>query len=180
MKEENIIALIAQGEEKALRTLIDLYKARLFSYAYGLLQNYEDAEEAVAETFYQVWKSAKNFRGNSRVSTWLFGVCRNVIRNMQRKKMREIKTLELMEDDAVVEEFVEPVDVDLIKRALTCLSPAHREVLHLAFYEDLSYEEIASILNIPVNTVKTRVFYAKKKLFECIEELRNEEHKTSL
>ncbi len=174
MQEQELIKQIAKGDEKALRTLILMYNSRLFSYAYGILQNYEDAEEAVAETFYQVWRSAKKYRGESRVSTWLFGVCRNVIRNMIRKNKRHPNMLEIREEDAVIEEEAQPVEVELISKAIEKLPPIHREVLHLAYYEEMPYEEIAKILDIPVNTVKTRVFNARKKLLRIIEEMKNE------
>jgi RNA polymerase sigma-70 factor (ECF subfamily) len=180
MREEEIIAQIAEGREEALKKLILMYNSRLFSYAYGLLQNYEDAEEAVAETFFQVWRSARNFKGGSKVSTWLFGVCRNVIRNMLRKKMKELKTLELMERDAVSEELPIPEDVHMVRRALEALPPTHREVLHLVFYEELPYEEVAKVLGIPLNTVKTRVFYAKRRLLEAIKEVSGEGYKGGL
>ncbi|RME13154.1 MAG: RNA polymerase sigma factor, partial [Aquificota bacterium] len=174
MREEELIARIARGDQQALKTLILMYNSRLFSYAYGILQNYEDAEEAVAETFYQIWRSARNFRGDSRVSTWLFGICRNVIRNMLRKNRRHPFMLEIREEDAVVEEEIEPMEVELIAKALDRLPAIHREVLHLAYYEDMPYEEIARVLGVPVNTVKTRVFNAKKKLLKAMEELKNE------
>lgn len=145
------------------------------------MRDYEDAQEAVSETFFQVWRSAKNFRGDSKVSTWLFGITRNVIRNMLRKRTKEVKTVEIMEHDAVYENDPwEPEDVGVLKKALELFPPAHREVLHLAFYEELSYEEIAQLLKLPLGTVKTRVFYAKKKLLELIKEIRDEELKKSL
>ncbi len=179
MREEDLIFKVAKGDQQALRTLILLYNSRLFSYAYGILQNYEDAEEAVAETFYQIWRSARNYRGDSRASTWIFGVCRNVIRNMLRKNKRHPFMFEIREEDAVVEEEVEPMEVELVVKALDRLPPIHREVLHLAYYEDMPYEEIAKVLGVPLNTVKTRVFNAKKKLLRTIEELKND-HKESL
>ncbi len=177
MRDEELIKEIAKGNEKALKELMNLYRSRLFFYAYGILQNYEDAEEAVSETFYQVWRSAKSFRGGAKVSTWLFGITRNVSRNMLRKRLREPKTLEIMEQDALLDDtHLEGEDIQLIKEALEKLPPTHREVLHLAFYEDFSYEEIANILGVPLGTVKTRVFHAKRKLLEVI----NEELKKSL
>ncbi|SNZ12122.1 RNA polymerase sigma factor [Hydrogenobacter hydrogenophilus] len=180
MSDTQLIKRIAKGDQEALRELINIYKARLFYYAYGILRDYEDAQEAVSETFFQVWRSAKNFRGDSKVSTWLFGITRNVMRNMLRKRTKEVKTVEIMEHDAVYENDPwEPEDVEVLKKALERLSPAHREVLHLAFYEELSYEEISQVLGVPVGTVKTRVFYAKKKLLELIKEIRDEELKKS-
>lgn len=174
MKEEELIKEIAKGKEDALRTFIKLYERRVFMYAYSVLQNYEDAEEATSETFFQVWRSAKNFEGRSKVSSWVFGIARHVCMGMLRKKLKHPPTLELFETDAVVEEEDAQLDIELLRKALELLPPHHREVLHLAYYEELPYEEIAQILRIPLNTVKTRVHYAKKKLLEVVRELSGE------
>ncbi len=179
MNESTLIEEIAKGNEKALKKLIDLYKDRVFAYTYSLLQNYEDSEEATAETFFQIWKSAKRFKGNSKVSTWIFGVARNVCMNFIRKRKRHPLTYEINERDAVYEDVELDEDVEILRKAIEELPPLHREVIHLAFYEDLPYSEIAKILNIPENTVKTRVFHAKKKLKEIVRRLKNEDQKSS-
>ncbi|NPA41533.1 MAG: sigma-70 family RNA polymerase sigma factor [Aquificae bacterium] len=173
MDEVALIRGVAKGDEEALKKLIRLYKDRVFLYVYGLLRNYEDSEEATAETFFQIWRSAKKFKGFSKPSTWIFGVARNVAMNILRKRRKEFKTFELEDWDSPVEDVEVPENVELLRRAIEMLSPAHREVIHLAFYEDMSYSEIAEVLGIPENTVKTRVFHAKKKLRDLVKELEN-------
>lgn len=167
---EDIINSIAKGDEKALRELIMRMQARLYTYCFSLVGDEEDAEELTSEVFFQVWKSAKNFRGQSKASTWLFGIARNLCMNHLRKK--RIKFLEIKEWDAVYDPEEEELNYDpeLLKKAMEKLSPLHREVLYLAYYEDMSYNEIAKLLDIPENTVKTRVFNAKKKLRELIQD----------
>lgn len=166
---EELIRKIARGEEKALRELIRAMQGRVYAYCLSLVACQEDAEELTLEVFYQVWRSAKSFKGQSRATTWLFGIARNLCMNHLRKK--RVQFIELMEGDAVYnpEEEEPDYDPEAIRRAMERLSPAHREVLYLAFYEELSYGEIASLLGIPENTVKTRVFHAKKKLKELLE-----------
>ncbi len=174
MEEISLIREIANGNEKALKKLIRLYRDRIFLYTYGILQNYEDSEEATAEVFFQVWRSAKKFKGMSKVSTWLFGIARNVSMNVLRKRRRRFQTIEIMDHDAVWEEIEIEEDVELLRRAIEKLPPPHKEVIHLAFYEELPYSDIAQIIGVPENTVKTRVFYAKKKLKELVERLKVE------
>lgn len=166
---EDIINSIAKGDEKALKELIMRMQARVYTYCFSLVGNEEDAEELTSEVFFQVWKSAKNFRGQSKATTWLFGIARNLCMNHLRK--RKIKFLEITEWDAVYDPNEEEHDYDpeLLKKAMEKLSPLHREVLYLAYYEDMSYHEIAKLLDIPENTVKTRIFNAKKKLRELIQ-----------
>ncbi len=176
MDDAELIHRIANGDEEALKRLIKLYKDRVFLYVYGLLQNYEDSEEVTVETFYQIWRSARNFKGYSKVSTWIFGIARNLVMKTLRRKKRELLvfSLEDREDSVSDEEVSLPEHAEILKMALEKLSPAQREVMHLAFYEELPYSEIAKIMGIPESTVKTRVFYAKKKLKEIVKELLDE------
>ncbi len=165
---EELIKAIARGEEKALRELIRLMQGRVYAYCYSLLGQEEDAEEITSEVFFQVWRSAKKFRGDSKATTWIFGIARNLCLNHLRRK--KLQFMELLETDAVYEPEEEPeYDPELVKKAMEKLSPLHREVLYLAYYEELPYSKIAEILGIPENTVKTRVFNAKRKLKEIIE-----------
>ncbi len=165
---EELIKAIARGEEKALRELIRLMQGRVYAYCYSLLGQEEDAEEITSEVFFQVWRSAKKFRGDSKATTWIFGIARNLCLNHLRKK--KLQFMELLETDAVYEPEEEPeYDPELVKKAMEKLSPLHREVLYLAYYEELPYSKIAEILGTPENTVKTRVFNAKRKLKEIIE-----------
>lgn len=165
---EELIKAIARGEEKALRELIRLMQGRVYAYCYSFLGQEEDAEEITSEVFFQVWRSAKKFRGDSKATTWIFGIARNLCLNHLRRK--KLQFMELLETDAVYEPEEEPeYDPELVKKAMEKLSPLHREVLYLAYYEELPYSKIAEILGIPENTVKTRVFNAKRKLKEIIE-----------
>lgn len=177
MDEGNLIKRIADGDEEALKKLIRLYRDRVFLYVYGLTGNYEDSEEITAETFFQIWRSAKNFKGLSKPSTWIFGIARNLTMNLLRKRRRELQAYELEDRDFPVQDEELPQNVELLRAAIERLSPIHREVIHLAFYEELSYSEIAKVLGVPENTVKTRVFYAKKKLKEIVRELEGEHKK---
>jgi len=174
MDGTSLIKKIADGDEEALKKLIKIYRNRIFLYVYGLVGNYEDSEEVTAETFFQIWRSAKNFKGLSRPSTWIFGIARNLTMNLLRKKRRELLTYELEDRDIAVSDEDLPQNIELLRIAVEKLSPLHREVIHLAFYEELPYSEIAKILGIPENTVKTRVFHAKKKLKEIVKELEGE------
>ncbi len=165
---EELIRAIARGEEKALRELIRRMQGRVYAYCYSLVGCQEDAEELTSEVFFQVWRSAKKFRGDSKATTWIFGIARNLCLNHLRK--RKIQFMELLEADAVCEPEEEPeCDPELIKRAMERLSPLHREVLYLAYYEELPYSSIGELLGIPESTVKTRVFNAKRRLREIIE-----------
>lgn len=167
---EELLRRVARGEERALVELIRLMQGRVFAYCYSLVGSYEDAEELTSEAFFQVWRGAKNYRGESKASTWILGIARNLCMNFLKK--RRVQFLQIMEHDAPYhpEEEEPEYDPKSVQRAMERLNPIHREVLYLVFYEELSYGEISRLLGVPENTVKTRVFNAKRKLREILED----------
>jgi len=119
------------------------------------------------------WKGAASFRGESRASTWLFGIAHHKALNELRRKQPVTvdveKAIEVAAAGEGPEEVVQRRSVEQsVRGALQQLSPEHRAVVELTFYQGLSYEEIAGIMQCPVNTVKTRMFYARKKLQEVL------------
>jgi len=172
--ERELIAKIAKKDQNAFQTFFYIYKNRLYYYFYKLLENQEDAEELTMETFFRIYRNAGTFRGESKVSSWVFGIARRVCLEHLKEKNRSIKTLEIYEGDAVSEGSPINEDVELVRKAIEKLAPYEREVLFLAYYEELPYEDIAKVLDIPVGTVKSRVFNAKAKLKRIIEEMSHE------
>jgi RNA polymerase sigma-70 factor (ECF subfamily) len=169
--ERELIAKIAKKDQNAFQTFFYIYKNRLYYYFYKLLENQEDAEELTMETFFRIYRNAGTFRGESKVSSWVFGIARRVCLEHLKEKNKSIKTLELYEGDAVSEGSPINENVELVRKAIEKLAPQEREVLFLAYYEELPYEDIAKVLDIPVGTVKSRVFNAKAKLKKIIEEM---------
>jgi RNA polymerase sigma-70 factor (ECF subfamily) len=140
------------------------------------------AEEVAGDTMMAVWRGASTFGGNSRVSTWMFGIARHKALDALRrigKHQCEVdieRAADLPDSASTALDGVQRIQVaSLTQRALNTLSRDHQEVLRLVFYEALPYGEIASLLSIPVNTVKTRVYYAKRELKQQLERLGQQE-----
>ncbi len=166
-REEELLTQAGQGDKEAFTELFQALHKRIYFYLLHLLGDENRAEEVTAETFAEVWRCASRFEGRSKASTWIMGIARNIAyKQMQRWRNDHDDLEEHYElSDAGSQRFVAMLErQDLLKKGLAALSPKHREVLILAFYEELSYEEISKMLGIPVNTVKTRVFHAKKAL----------------
>ncbi len=167
-----LMASIAEGSSAHYEILYDRYATKTFHYIKTLVNEDSVAEDVAAEAMITVWKQAHTFRRESRVSTWIFGIARHkaldALRKVVRHEQRTVSSDELLTLADPDESPVETIDREqtgaATQRALTKLSKEHQEVLRLAFYEELPYEEMATILEIPVNTVKTRVFYAKQQL----------------
>jgi RNA polymerase sigma-70 factor (ECF subfamily) len=167
------IRSIASGDRSAFERLYHQYQKRVFGYLYRLVGKADIAEELTNDVMLEVWKGAARFKGESKVSTWIFGIARfraiSLLRRTKPELLEIEKTGPLMdphelEDEVLVKESMRKE----VREALMRLSQQHREVIELTFYQEFSYPEIAAILDCPVNTVKTRMFYARKELRQLL------------
>lgn len=165
-----LLRAIAGGDAEALAELYRRLESSIYAFAMSRLGDREHAAEVLHEAMLEVWRRAGTFRGRSRPLTWILGIARHKIFDAQRRSKRwrpEPSPDEDVADTSAPVPF-ERVDRnerrDAVRGALAALSNDHREVIHLAFYQDLSYPEISRLLDIPEGTVKTRVFHAKKAM----------------
>ncbi|HDL85013.1 MAG TPA: RNA polymerase sigma factor [Candidatus Acetothermia bacterium] len=164
--EREWLARVARKDEASFQRLYEEFATRIFRYALTLLRDHHLAEEVVQETMITVWSKASTYAGNSRVSTWIFGIARHKaydILNGEKKAGRATESRAIMDDPAPAIERQERVHA-----AMKGLPPDQREIVFLTFYENLSYKAIANLLEIPEGTVKSRMYHAKKKLAEAL------------
>jgi RNA polymerase sigma-70 factor (ECF subfamily) len=167
--ERLLVERIGAGDKRAFASLFGVYGPRVFRYAARLIGDSGRAEEVTNDTMMEVWKSAARFEGRSSVSTWIIGIARHLALNAIRGKkyaMVDVDTTpDLFADDAPAEAAHDHERLkQTLRTALGRLSPEHRDVIELTFFHGHSYEEIAAIVGCPENTVKTRMFHAKKQL----------------
>ena len=173
--ETELIARIAEGDRKAFEELYYIYHRRLARFLTRLTRRYDIAEEVVNDTFWVVWRKAKSFRGDSQPSTWILGIAYRKARNAFRSSARlAAKNLQA--------EFLPPTDEepsgteelrDWLTRALAELPVEQRLAVELCYELGHSCQEIATIMDCPVNTVKTRLFHARAKLQRLLPQLAN-------
>jgi RNA polymerase sigma-70 factor (ECF subfamily) len=171
--DEALIAQIAKGDKLALKLLYGRHHVKVYRFALRLMNDEAAAEDVVSDVFLAVWRRAGRFEGRAQVSTWLFGIARHKVLSLLRKRTSDPL------DDEVAESIEDPADNPevtmqkeqrrmLLQDCLTQLSATHREIVDLVYYHGKKIEEAASILGVPLNTVKTRMFYARKRLGELI------------
>lgn len=171
--DEALLDLIARGDKHALQVLLSRHNIRIYRFVLRFLNDEGAAEDVVSEVFIDVWRQAERFEQRSQVSTWLLAIARNKALSVLRRRSTEAL-------DAEVAEFIEdPADnpevtmqkkqqSSVLQGCLMQLSPAHREIVDLVYYHEKSIEEVAEIVGVPANTVKTRMFYARKRIGELM------------
>ena len=165
-----MLARVADGDRLAFERLYALYAPRLFAFVIRMVSDRERTEEVVNDVLFEVWRRAGTFRGEARVSTWIFGIAHHRALNALR-----VAGPRFVEDSNALEQLPDPkpgpgetlaarqYHARLVE-AIRQLSPEHREVLELTLQHGFSCDEIAAIVGCPVGTVKTRMFHARGRL----------------
>jgi RNA polymerase sigma-70 factor (ECF subfamily) len=173
--DEGLIRRTAAGDKAAMRALFTHHHVRVYRFVLRLVGNPALAEDLVSETLLDVWRQAGTFDARSAVTTWLLSIARfKALSALRRRSDEELddKAATAVRDPADDPEvMIQKKDKSEILRAcLAGLSRPHRDVIDLAYYHEKSIEEIAEIVRIPVNTVKTRMFYARNCLSALLTE----------
>jgi RNA polymerase sigma-70 factor, ECF subfamily len=171
--DEVLIGRIANGDRLAMQVLYARYHVRIFRFVVRMVRDESTAEDLISEVFLDVWRQAGRFEGRSAVSTWMLSIARfKALSALRRRPEQEL-------DDQVAEAIEDTADDPhtalekkdkgaILRKCLTGLSAEHREIIDLVYYHEKSVEEVAEIVGIPENTVKTRMFYARKRLAELL------------
>ena len=171
--DETLIARIAAGDRLAMQTLFARHRTAVYRWLLRFVGNEAVAEDLLSDVFLDVWRQADRFQARSSVSTWLLAVAR--FKALSARRIR--KDAEL--DETIEATVADPADnpevmlekknrEELVRAALNNLSPEHKEVIDLVYYHEKSVDECAQILGVPSGTVKTRMFYARKKVKEMV------------
>jgi RNA polymerase sigma-70 factor, ECF subfamily len=171
--DEALIGRIATGDKVAMQVLFARHHVRVYRFVLRLVRDQTQAEDLISEVFLDVWRQAGRFEARSAVSTWLLAIARyKALSALRRRPDEELdeETAAAIEDPGDdPETALEKKDKgEILRKCLTALSPEHREIIDLVYYHEKSVEEVAEIVGIPENTVKTRMFYARKRLAELL------------
>lgn len=169
-----LLRRVAAKDKKAFEALYHLYYRRLFAYLFKVMRRADLVEEVLNDVMLAIWSHAASFDGRSRPSTWIFGIA-------YHKALKALARRPAPAETGNEEQAPEPMDGDepesllarrelagVLGRALHELSPEQRAVVELTYFYGRSYQEIAEIVGCPVNTVKTRMFHARRRLKELL------------
>jgi RNA polymerase sigma-70 factor, ECF subfamily len=173
--DENLLNRIGAGDKLAMQTLFARHRTFVYRWLLGFVNNETLVEDLLSEVFFEVWRQADRFEGRSSVSTWLMSIARfKALSALCRREDLEL-------GEGIENSVADPADdpeaalqekrrSELLRRALSRLSSEHRKIIDLVYYHEKSVAECADILGIPAATVKTRMFYARKKLAELVKD----------
>jgi RNA polymerase sigma-70 factor (ECF subfamily) len=171
--DEVLIGRIAGGDTLAMQVLFARHHLKVYRFVLRLVRDQALAEDLISEVFLDVWQQAERFEGRSAATTWLLAIARYKALSALRRRP------ELELDEQRAQAIEDPSDDPekstqkknkgaILRRCLAALSAEHLEIIDLVYYHEKSVEEVARIVGIPENTVKTRMFYARKRLSELL------------
>jgi RNA polymerase sigma-70 factor, ECF subfamily len=164
---------VADGDKLAIQVLFSRHKVRVFRFVRRMVKDEALAEDIVSDVFFDVWRNAGQFKGNSQVATWILGIARYKALSLLRRRRDDAlddDTAEAIPDtsddpEAVVQKTERGA---ILRECMRHLSRTHREIIDLVYYHEMSIGEAAEFAGVPNNTVKTRMFHARKRLSELL------------
>lgn len=176
--DQILITAIEKGDTKAYAQLVDRYKDLVYTLAIRMLKHKEEAEEVAQDTFIKVFKSLDKFKGDSKFSTWIYKVTYNTCLDRIKKNKKHFNDVAIDEYtfnkldtiDNALDNIIKEEKSTLIKQCINKLPEDSSALLTLFYFEELSLDEISKIINIEANTVKVKLFRARKKLAVILEQ----------
>ena len=173
--DEQLIERIAGGDQLAMRALFARHRLRVYRFVLRMVRDETLAEDLLSDVFFDIWRQADRFEARSTVSTWLLAIARfKALSALRRRTDVEF-------NDEMAATIVDPADdpevalqhkngAEMLRQCLIKLSPAHAEIIDLVYYHGKSVKDVAGIIGISDATVKTRMFYARKKLAQLVQD----------
>ena len=184
ISDEELIKRFQNNDLGAYDIIIMRYKDQLLNFAYRFLGNVEESEDIVQETFLRLWRNRHAYRQIAKFSTWIYTIAGNLakteLRKRKRRKVVSISDMGFDDKEYEIEDEMANTDQEvnsaltekIIQKAINELPPRFKEVIILRDIQELSYEDIGSILQIPLGTVKSRVNRARLKLQVKLKDLK--------
>jgi RNA polymerase sigma-70 factor, ECF subfamily len=172
--DPELLERIAEGDKLAMQALYTRHNVRVYRFVLRFVGDEALAEDLVSEVFVEVWRNAGRFEGNSQVSTWILAIARyKALSSLRRRKDDALDDVEA----AAIPDSADDPEITMLKKdrvailreCMSHLSRDHREIIDLVYYHEKSVDEAAQIVGIPPNTVKTRMFHARKRMSELLQ-----------
>lgn len=176
--DQNLINAISNGDTVAYAQLVNRYKDLVYTLALRMLKHKEEAEEVAQDTFIKVFKSLDKFKGDAKFSTWIYRVAYNTCLDRIKKNKKHFNDIAIDEItfnkldtiDNALDNLIKAEKHQLLKKCINKLPEESSALITLFYFEELSLDEISKIINVEANTVKVKLFRARKKLAIILEQ----------
>ena len=182
--DAELVVASQAGNEDAFAQLVQRHQRRVFNLVFRMLQQYEEANEVTQETFLAAWQGLPSFRGDARFSTWLYRIAYNCCLKQLEQRKRDkalqaaVQAEQIFQQESCDERAAAELEAHerqaLVREHLSQLPAKYRIVLVLRHLQELTYEEMAEILTMPIGTIKTHLFRARNLLKERLESFERE------
>lgn len=171
--EQSIIQDVLGGHKEAYGEIVDRHKSFVYTIAFRVLQNAEDAEEAAQDAFIKAFQALKNFQGQSKFTTWLYRIAFNTAISYKRKRKIEVSGLDFLEDRIeddtdTMEGIKKEEQRAVIEQGLAELSPIDASIITLFYLKEQNLQEISTISGLKVSAIKVKLFRARKKMADAL------------
>jgi RNA polymerase sigma-70 factor (ECF subfamily) len=172
-----LVSRIAAGDPLAMQVLFARHNVRVFRFVMGIVKDRTLADDIIGDVFLDVWRHAGRFEERASVSTWLLAIARYKALDGNRRG-RAHAHVELDDEALAIADTSDDPETaaqtrdrdEVLRNCIAQLSPSHREILDLVYYQEMTIEAVAEIIGAPLNTVKTRMFYARKHIAAMLQE----------
>src|SRR5579884_989556 len=171
-EDAELVVASQRGDQDAFAQLVQRHQRRVFNLVFRMLQQYEEANEVTQETFLAAWQGLSSFRGEARFSTWLYRIAYNCCLKQLEQRKRDRALQVALQADHINTESHDDAEQEmrerqaLVREHLSMLPAKYRIVLVLRHLQEMTYEEMAEILTLPIGTIKTHLFRARNLLKE--------------
>ena len=176
LPDRELYRLTGHGDEPAFSELVTRYESFVFGITFDVLRNRDDAADAAQDAFLKVWRTAKDWRGDCEVKSWIYRIAKTTAIDCARARSARVtspidESFDTADTSPTPEEEIEARERDRIVRdAVASLPDAHREVIMLREFGSMSYREIAETTGVDIGTVKSRLSRARAELYDILKE----------
>lgn len=181
--EQRLIERAQKGDTAAFEAVVNQHAQQVYNLALRLVQNAQEAEDIAQECFVRAWRALPTFRADAKFSTWLYRIVTNLCYNRLPQLKQELQAVDADEQEFLVDTAVsiehtllnEEIHAELY-RAIETLSDSHRLLITLRHLQGMSYDEIAQVTEMPLGSIKTGIFRARRELRQMITMTEVENH----